>query len=245
MENAARGCAIGCIRDPERVMSDHTVVAFDRELDELGRRIAEMGDVASQMVSDAVNALSNGDSGLAQSVLERDPRLDKLQREVEDQAILAIARRQPVARDLREVLGAVRIAGDFERVGDLAKNIAWRATMFESGTRPTHTTVRLRQMSDLASDMLIDVVDAYARRDAMRTEIVWLRDAAIDSMEDSIFRDLLTQMMENPRNITACAHLLFCTKDIEGIGNHAARIAESVHYAVTGRAMDLVQPEPR
>ncbi len=184
MENAPRGCAIGCVRDPERVMSDHTVVAFDRELDELGRRIAEMGDVASRMVSDAVNALSNGDSGLAQSVLERDPRLDALQREVEDKAILAIARRQPVARHLREVLGAARIAGDFERVGDLAKNIAWRATMFESETRPTHTTVRLRRMSDLASDMLIDVLDAYARRDAMRAEIVWLRDAELNSMED-------------------------------------------------------------
>jgi phosphate transport system protein len=225
-------------------MSDHTVVAFDRELDELGRRITEMGDVASQMVGDAVNALSNGDSGLAQSVIESDPRLDSLQRDVEQQAILTIARRQPVARDLREVLGAVQIAKDLERIGDLAKNIAWRATTIDRRMRPLHTTVRLQQMSNVAEEMLIDILDGYARRDAMRSKMVWLRDTELDSMEDLICRDLVTQMTENPRIITACAHLLFCSKNIEGIGNHASSIAERVHYLVTGSAIDVVQPEP-
>lgn len=131
-------------------MSDHTAGAFDRELDGVGARIAEMGGVASRMVSDAVLALSNADSGLAQAVVERDPCLDALQHEVDEQAVLTIARRQPVAQDLREIIGAMRVAGALERVGDLAKSIALRAMMVDPDRRPAHTTAQIRQMSEVA-----------------------------------------------------------------------------------------------
>jgi phosphate transport system protein len=197
------------------VVDQHTVRAYDKDLDLLERRIAEMGGIAEKMVIDAMDALAAADTTLAHQVVSTDPRLDALQREVEEQAILTIARRQPVAIDLREIIGAIRVAGDLERVGDLAM------------------------------ELMKDVLDAYAQRDVERALDVWERDADLDALEDSVFRDLLTHMMEDPRNITFCAHLLFCSKNIERIGDHATNIAETVFYLVTGSNLPTDRPRGR
>ena len=216
-------------------MSEHIVRAYDKELDDLGRRIAEMGGIAEKMVVDAMDALGNVDLDLAQQVIATDPRLDALQREIEEQAILTIARRQPMAVDLREIIGAIRIAGDLERVGDLAKNIAKRSLKIGGEARSPRENGGLKHMNELATELMKDVLDAYAQRDAERAQAVWTRDAELDALEDSVFRDLLTHMMEDPRNISFCAHLLFCSKNIERIGDHATNIAETVFYMIEGQ----------
>jgi phosphate transport system protein len=226
-------------------MSDHIVRAYDKELDALGRRIAEMGGIAEQMVSDAMDALASVNGDLANRVISADPKLDALQREIEEQAILTIARRQPMAIDLREIIGAIRVAGDLERVGDLAKNIARRTIKIGPEARLPRTAVGLKHMNDLATELLKDVLDAYAMRDAERAQAVWARDAELDALEDSVFRDLLTHMMEDPRNISFCAHLLFCSKNIERIGDHATNIAETVFYLVTGSTLPSDRPKGR
>ncbi len=216
-------------------MSDHhTVKAYDRELGALGQRIAEMGGIAEQMLSDAMDALARLDTDLARKTIAVDPRLDTLQREVEDNAILTIARRQPMAVDLRECVAAIRVSGDLERVGDLAKNIAKRAAKIAAEARMPRAIVGLRSMHELAALQLKDVLDAYAQRDVERARAVWARDAELDALEDSVFRDLLTFMMEDPRNITACMHLHFIAKNIERVGDHATAIAEQVIYLTTG-----------
>ena len=165
-----------------------------------------------------------------------------LQREVEEQAILTIARRQPVAIDLREIIGAIRVAGDLERVGDLAKNIAKRSLKIGVESRVPRAIVGIKHMNDFAIELMKDVLDAYAQRDVDRALDVWERDADLDALEDSVFRDLLTHMMEDPRNITFCAHLLFCSKNIERIGDHATNIAETVFYLVTGSNLPTERP---
>jgi phosphate transport system protein len=226
-------------------MSEHIVRAYDKELDELGRRIAEMGGIAEKMVVDAMDALGSVDLVLAQQVIAADPRLDAIQREIEEQAILTIARRQPMAIDLREIIGAMRIAGDLERVGDLAKNIAKRAVTIGVESRLPRALIGLKHMNELATELMKDVLDAYAQRDSERAQAVWTRDAELDALEDSVFRDLLTHMMEDPRNISFCAHLLFCSKNIERIGDHATNVAETVYYLVTGETLPADRPKGR
>jgi phosphate transport system protein len=223
----------------------HIVRAYDKELDDLGRRIAEMGGIAEKMVVDAMDGLTNVDLDLAHQVIAADPRLDAIQREIEEQAILTIARRQPMAIDLREIIGAIRIAGDLERVGDLAKNIAKRTVAIAAEARLPRALIGLRHMNELATELMKDVLDAYAQRDAERAQAVWTRDAELDALEDSVFRDLLTHMMEDPRNISFCAHLLFCSKNIERIGDHATNIAETVYYLVTGDTLPAERPKGR
>jgi phosphate transport system protein len=224
-------------------MTDHTVKAYDKELETLGRSIAEMGGIAEKMVIDAMDALSNSDATLAHAVIRSDERLDALQREVEDFAVLTIARRQPMAVDLREIVGAIRVAGDLERVGDLAKNIAKRSIKIGAEPRSRRDIVGLRHMNEVAAELLKDVLDAYAQRDTERARTVWERDAELDALEDSVFRDLLTHMMEDPRNISYCAHLLFCSKNVERIGDHATNIAETVIYLVTGHPLTAERPK--
>ena len=170
----------------------HTVRAYDKDLDLLERRIAEMGGVAEKMVIDAVDALAAGDAALAHQVVGTDSRLDVLQREIEEHAILTIARRQPVAIDLRAIVGAIRVAGDLERVGDLAKNIAKRSLKIGVETRAPRAIVGIKHMNDFATELLKDVLDAFAQRDVERARDVWERDAELDALEDSVFRDLLT-----------------------------------------------------
>jgi phosphate transport system protein len=204
-----------------------------------------MGGIAEKMVIDAMDALANADSTLAHQVVVTDPRLDVLQREIEDFAVMTIARRQPVAIDLRELIGAIRVAGDLERVGDLAKNIAKRSLKIGAESRVPRAIIGIKHMNEAATELIKDVLDAYAQRDVERAREVWERDADLDALEDSVFRDLLTHMMEDPRNITFCAHLLFCSKNIERIGDHATNIAETVFYLVTGSNLPTERPRGR
>jgi phosphate transport system protein len=226
-------------------MPDHTLKAYDKELETLERQIAEMGGIAEKMVIDAMDALAASDAALAQRVIASDERLDTLQREIEEKAVLTIARRQPMAVDLREIVSAIRVAGDLERVGDLAKNIAKRSLKIGGEPRSPREIVGLKHMNEVAAELLKDVLDAFAQRDIERARAVWERDADLDALEDSVFRDLLTHMMEDPRNISYCAHLLFCSKNVERIGDHATNIAETVFYLVTGENLPMDRPKGR
>jgi phosphate transport system protein len=226
-------------------MSDHIVKSYDRDLEALGRRIAEMGGVAEKMLAEAMDALSTFDVDLAHRVVSSDPRLDALRREIEENAILTIARRQPLAVDLRECIAAIRISGDIERVGDLAKNIAKRTLKIVSEARVPRAIVGLKSMHEIAAMQLKDALDAYALRDTERARAVWQNDSDLDALEDSVFRDLLTFMMEDPRNISFCTHLLFCSKNLERIGDHTTNISETVVYLVTGESMPTERPKSR
>ena len=224
-------------------MSDHIVRSYDRDLETLNQKIAEMGGLAEKMLSDAMDALSALDVEMARRVVETDPRMDALQRMVEDGAILTILRRQPMAVDLRECVGAIRVSGDLERVGDLAKNIAKRTVKIAGEGRMPRAIIGLKTMNEYAAGQLKDVLDAYAARDPAAARDVWRRDAELDAMEESVFRDLLTHMMEDPRNITFCTHLKNKTKNIERIGDHTTNIAETVVYVATGEQPPTERPK--
>ncbi|MDF2974056.1 MAG: phoU [Microvirga sp.] len=202
-----------------------------------------MGGIAEKMLVDAIDSLVRSDTPLAQAVITSDSRLDVLQREVEEQAILMIARRQPLAVDLRETISAIRVSGDVERIGDLAKNIAKRALAIAGQYQPQKIVAGVQHMSDLVLGQLKDVLDAYAQQDAPKALDVWRRDGAIDALYTSLFRELLTYMMEDPRNISFCTHLLFCAKNIERIGDHTTNIAETVHYLVTAETLAIDRPK--
>ena len=224
-------------------MSEHIVSSYDIELQDLRRRISEMGGIGEKMLVDAINALVRRDAPLAQTVIAADSRLDVLQREVEEHAILMIARRQPMAIDLRETISAIRVSGDVERIGDLAKNIAKRALAISSQFQPQKIVLGVQNMGDLVLAQLKDVLDAYAQQDNSAAFDVWHRDREIDALYTSLFRELLTYMMEDPRNISFCTHLLFCAKNIERIGDHTTNIAETIHYLVTGETLTQERPK--
>jgi phosphate transport system protein len=224
-------------------MPEHIVSSYDSDLQGLRRRITEMGGIAEKMLVDAIAALVRHDKPLAQAVIASDSRLDVLQREVEESAILTIARRQPLAVDLRETISAIRVSGDVERIGDLAKNIAKRALAIGEEFQPQKIVVGLQHMSDLVLGQLKDVLDAYTQQDTAKAVDVWKRDGAIDALYTSLFRELLTYMMEDPRNISFCTHLLFCAKNIERIGDHTTNIAETVHYLVLGENLAIDRPK--
>jgi phosphate transport system protein len=222
---------------------EHTVSAYEQELRGLAGRIAEMGGLAEQLVGDSVGALVRSDGALAQRVVTDDVRLDKMQRETEERAILIIARRQPMAMDLREIVAAMRISGDLERIGDLAKNIAKRVTAISGALPQKRLLTGLEHMAEIALMQLKAVLDAFASRDDAAARAVRERDDEIDALYTSLFRELLTYMMEDPRNISMCTHLLFCAKNIERIGDHATNIAETVHYVITGSAFEGERPK--
>jgi phosphate transport system protein len=224
-------------------MQEHIVASFDEDLNSLSQKLAEMGGLAEQNVADSVAALVNRDTEKAQRVIASDERIDKLQRQLEDSAVLMIARRQPMARDLREIVAAIHIATDLERVGDLAKNTAKRVMALEANYGSHRLVAGVEHMSELCLAQLKDVLDALASRDLASARAVWERDNEIDAMYTSLFRELLTYMMEDPRNITFCTHLLFCAKNIERIGDHATNIAENLHYLVTGTALTEARPK--
>lgn len=224
-------------------MPEHIVSSFDTDLEGLRSTIAEMGGIAEQMLGDAVTALIRRDGELAQTVIATDARLDALQRGVEERAIMTIAMRQPLAIDLRDVVSAIRISGDIERIGDLAKNCAKRTLAITEGFQAQKIVAGVQNMCDLAMEQLKDVLDAYAGRDLERALDVWQRDGAIDALYTSLFRELLTYMMEDPRNISFCAHLLFYGKNIERIGDHTTNIAETIHYLVTGQPLTTDRPK--
>jgi len=212
--------------------SGHTIKAFDEELDQLRATISEMGGLAEAAIREAMAALVRRDAEAAAQVIERDARIDALEAEAERQAVQIIALRAPMADDLREVVAALKIAGVVERIGDYAKNIAKRvASVEDSRIRPISL---LPEMARIAGEMVHDVLDAFAARDPIKAEAVRDRDAAVDDFYNSIFRALLTHMMENPHTITAATHLLFVARNLERIGDHATNLAEMVHFAATG-----------
>ena len=224
-------------------MPDHISSAYDAELQDLRRNVSEMGGVAEKMLTEATDALVRRDTPLAQAVIGADARLDVLQRETEEQAILTLVRRQPMAIDLRETVAAIRTSGDLERIGDLAKNIAKRVMAVSGQFQPQKIVVGVQHMSDLALGQLKDVLDAYAQKDNRAALDVWQRDGAIDALYTSLFRELLTYMMEDPRNITFCIHLMFCAKNVERMGDHATNIAETVYYMIAGENLAGERPK--
>ncbi len=217
-------------------MTEHTVKAFDEELGELRGRIAEMGGLAEQAIARAIEALSRHDLDAAQTVVADDRKIDALEIEVEQLAIRLIALRAPMADDLREVVAALKIAGVVERIGDYAKNIAKRTPAIE-GHGDIEPLSLLPAMARMAGEMVRDVLDAFAARDPSAALRVSENDRQVDDFYDSIFRVLVTFMMENPKSIGQGAHLLFVAKNLERIGDHATNVAEMVYYAATGERM--------
>jgi phosphate transport system protein len=224
-------------------MKEHIVTSYENELRDLTRKVTEMGGRAERLVADSVAALMKRDTELAERVIVQDKTVDTLQREIEEGAIAMIARRQPLATDLREIVSALRVAGDLERVGDLAKNTAKRALALEGEYRAQKQLRGVEHMSEIAIEQLKDVLDAYSNHDDARALEVWRRDGEIDAIYTSLFRELLTYMMEDPRHITLCTHLLFAAKNIERIGDHATNIAETVHYLVIGEPLSDERPK--
>lgn len=224
-------------------MTEHILKAFDEDLREISSRLAEMGGIAERLVAESVDALVKRDIALAQRVIAADASVDALQREIEEKAILTIARRQPMAVDLREVVSALRIANDVERVGDLAKNTAKRVVALDGEYHAQKQLRGVKHMADMVIERLKQVLDAYGARDAERAMDVWRRDGEVDSMYTSLFRELLTYMMEDPRHITLCIHLLFAAKNIERIGDHATNIAETIYYLVVGEVLTDERPK--
>jgi phosphate transport system protein len=225
------------------MMNEHTAKAFDIDLQELTRLVAEMGGLVEKQIADSVDALAKRDIERAGRVVAIDAGIDALQREIEDKAVLTIARRQPMAVDLREIVGALRLANDLERIGDLAKNIAKRVAAINGDFHPQKLLRGVQHMAALVLGQLKQVLDSYAGHDLNKALAVWKGDEEVDAMCTSLFRELLTYMMEDPRNITFCIHLMFCAKNIERMGDHATNIAETVHYMIEGRA--IVDERPK
>jgi phosphate transport system protein len=223
-------------------MASHIVTAFENELREINRKVAEMGGLAEKSVVDSIDALIKRDTILAQRVIGADTRLDQLQREIEEDAITLIAKRQPLAVDLREVVSAIRISNDLERVGDLAKNTAKRVLALKGEYQATALLRGVEHMSEIVLEQLKEVLDAFGARDASRAMAVWKRDGAVDDLYTSLFRELLTYMIEDPRMISSCAHLLFIAKNLERIGDHGTNIAEYIHFLITGEEIATQRP---
>jgi phosphate transport system regulatory protein PhoU len=224
-------------------MGEHTVSSFDQELDEIGKLIREMADLSSAMVGASIRALVDADQGAAQRVISDDAVMDARQRELDDRSIKLIARRQPMAQDLRSVLGAIRMAADFERIGDLAKNVAKRVGAVGQATTPTALSHGILDMSHLVLRQIEEVTHAYIERKPEVLPGLRTGDEAVDRRYTSIFRELLTYMMEDPRNITPCTHLLFCAKNLERIGDHVTNIAENAYFVLTGQQLPAYRPK--
>ncbi len=224
-------------------MTEHTVKSFDEELQHIDKLICDMGELAGAMVQDSARALLSSDTGMSQRVVSEDVVMDAKQRELDESAITLIAKRQPVAQDLRAVVGAIRMAADLERIGDLAKNIAKRVGAVGEGPTPRGLSHSIETMADLAYNQVKSVVDRYVARDAKALETLREEDEKIDVQYTATFRELLTYMMEDPRNITACTHLLFCAKNLERIGDHVTNIAEDAYYVMTGQLLPADRPK--
>ena len=223
--------------------SEHTAKAFDSDLQELTRLVAEMGGLAERMITESVDALVRRDVALGKHVVATDLEIDRLQHLIEERAVLTIARRQPMAIDLREIVASLRVANDLERIGDLAKNIGKRVSALEGDFHPTKLIRGVEHMASLVLGQLKSVLDAYGSRDIASALAVWKGDEEIDALCTSLFRELLTYMMEDPRNISFCIHLMFCAKNIERMGDHATNIAETVYFMVEGHPITDQRPK--
>ncbi len=220
----------------------HTAKSFDEELKRLQSLIARMGGLAETQLAAAIQAVADRDTELATTTVRGDQKVDDLEREVDDLVVHIMALRQPVAVDLRTILSALKISADLERIADYAANVAKRAIALNQVpvVRPVHAIPRMGQV---VKEMIKDVLDAYVNADVDKAIRVWNRDEELDEMYSSLFRELLTYMMEDARNITASTHLLFIAKNIERIGDHATNIAETIHFLVEGRPLREERPK--
>ena len=223
-------------------MSQHTVKSYDEELAHLTNIIARMGGMAEAQFSSALQSLAKRDSELASRVVAGDARIDELEQEVQQFTVRMLALRQPVASDLRHVVATLKISSEIERVGDYAANVAKRALVLNHlpAVSPVGAVLHL---AHLVQEILKDVLDAYIERDVEKAVAVWNRDEEVDDMYTGLFRELLTYMMEDPRTITACSHLMFMAKNIERIGDHATNIAEVLHFVVVGTTIKGARPK--
>ena len=223
--------------------SEHIVKSYDDELSLLDNLIAEMGGLCEVQLAQAVEAMLKRDVDLASSVIDNDKIIDDLERQVDSQAINLVALRQPMAEDLRMIIATLKIATNLERVGDYAKNIAKRSVTLSQSTHVGSTANTIARMSGLVQNMIKNVLDAYLARDAERADDIRLRDQEVDQIHSSLFRELLTYMMEDPRKITSCTHQLFIAKNVERIGDHITGIAEQVVFVVRGEAPSADRPK--
>ena len=224
-------------------MNEHIVTSYEDELTGLAASISEMGGLVEAAVADATRALLKLDHALAREVIAQDKRVDEMHRQIDDTAVSMIARRQPMAKDLRAIITAIHVAGDLERVGDMAKTISRRTLQIEGLSLTPKFYNGVKHMSDLILRQLKAALDSYSARDGQAAVEVCNSDEEIDALYTSLFRELLTYMMEDPRNITQCTHLLFCSKSLERVGDHATNIAEAAFYLDTGHQMSAVSPE--
>lgn len=222
--------------------TEHIVKSFDEELEQLNQIVVRMGGLAEAQLADAILAVARHDGTLADRVIESDKAIDELEQELDSGAVAVLAKRQPMANDLRAVVAGLKIASDIERIGDYTKNIAKRVHAL-SQLPPVPPASAIPRMAALVQSIIKDTLDAYVARDAEKAIDVWRRDEEVDEMYTGLFRELLTYMMEDPRNITPCTHLLFIAKNIERMGDHATNIAETIHYMVTGRRMEGRRPK--
>lgn len=222
--------------------TDHIVTSFDEELSRLSDLISRMGGLAESQLEDAIQALQTRDSSLAEQAVENDRQIDDLHIEVDELAIRLLALRQPMGADLRHIVTGLKIAPVVERIGDYSKNVAKRASALNQ-MPPVKPLFTIPRMGRLVRDMVKDVLDAFLNNDVEMARDVWMRDKEVDEMYDSLFRELLTYMMEDARHITACTHLLFIARNIERIGDLATNIAELIQYQVEGRALDADRPK--
>jgi len=217
--------------------SDHIVSSFTDELNNLAQAIAEMGGQVEVAIENGTKALLKLDRELADLTIIADQRIDDMQRKIDEMAVSIIARRQPMASDLRSIVTAIHVANDLERVGDMAKQLARRSLKLEGiNLQPTFYN-GVKNMTGLVLRQVKDALDSYANRDSAAAVEVCNRDDEVDAMHTSLFRELLTYMLEDPRNITTCTHLLFCAKNLERIGDHATNIAERAYYLQTGKQL--------
>ena len=226
-------------------MSDaapHIVKSFAQELQHLRDLLARMGGIVESQVSLATRAIVEQDASLASRAVEHDPQVDALERESEAFVIRLLALRQPMAIDLRQIVAALKISGDLERIGDYATNVAKRGIVLSQVGLP-YSMAGIAHMSRLVQENLKLTIDAVGEADADKAMQVWNSDRAVDDIYNTIFRELITYMMEDPRSISACAHLLFIAKNLERIGDHATNIAENVHYAATGESLPDARPK--
>ena len=222
--------------------SEHIIKSYDTELHRLDNIVAEMGGLAESQLASALEAMEKRDADLASAVIESDTRVDQLEREIESLVVRLLALRQPMAVDLRQIIAALKISTDLERIGDYATNVAKRSIALDQGP-PVRPVYALPRMGRLAGAMIKDILDAYIERDAEKAMAVWLRDEELDEMYTSLFRELLTYMIEDPRNITPGTHLLFMAKNLERIGDHCTNVAETLYFLINGEPMQQMRPK--
>jgi phosphate transport system protein len=214
--------------------NDHIVHSYDSELNQLQNMIAEMGGLAEMQLARAIAALVKYDADAANDIVEKDRRIDALEDEIDNLAVRLIAKRQPMAGDLRTIITGLKVSANLERIGDYAKNIAKRTVTISSATGLRGPIATIARMAALVQSMIKNVLDAYIAHDAEKADDVRARDQEVDQIHSGLFRELLTYMMEDPRNITPCTHLLFIAKNIERVGDHVTSVAEQIHYMVHG-----------